>query len=735
MAVTQNTYTGNGSTTNYSFTFPYLETTDIKVSLNGVDTTAYTLANATTVSFNTAPSNGAAIRIYRDTDDSTLAATFYPGSAIRATDLNDNFTQNLYSTQEVKARYLDRQSGEMDAAYVPTISTDVVTKGYMETNYGVIDEVGFTRWRQVATAGQTVFSGAGSYGNNLSFVPNREQVYLNGALQQINADYTTNTAGTTITFSVSLTVGDIVDVVCINNLVQNSTTSSDDLSFVQSGTGAVTRSIGSKLRDVVSVKDFGAVGDGVTDDTTAIQAAVNEAMKYGKQILFEGPGPYCISSTITVKVTRDLGVTDTSPASDIHFTDNTSAYILGLGTPTLKAISSMASMVELIFDTSDSDIGPFYSKVEGLGFDGNSLATSGLKSNYSMHVTIERNRFWNLSRGIEYTGYGVAKIRENTFKCTNALYFVNGGGDSTIIGNDFYSRDGVAGACIYLGYYTGNSRIFSNVFTNEDGIATTKYAVQFAGSTAPASQEIRDIVIRDNEFCGFTNAIRLDGKASGTKNIYRILVAGNHTLPYGASNPGSLVAAVDCVELNITGNFCNSASLSSATSPGIELVRCEKSRVRSNFFANYSGLTFSITNCIDTLVESNTFRDCATTGTSYVVSAVYGSSSARNYFLHNVFRQSSGSYGQYGILEDTGVDYTYSHNNTFDGFTRPHTKVGANSIMRRTEYASSVPVSGSYYQGDIVWNTAPSAGGTPGWVCTTSGVTTFTFKAMSNLAA
>ena len=293
MAVTQNTYTGNGTTTNYSFTFPYLETTDIKVSLNGTLTTAYTLANATTVSFNTAPANGAAIRIYRDTDDAALAATFYPGSAIRAVDLNDNFTQNLYSTQEVKARYLDRQSGEMDAAYVPTISTDVVTKGYMETNYGTINEVGFTRWRQVATASQTVFSGAGSYGNTLSFVPNREQVYLNGVLQQINADYTSATDGLSITFNTGLTVGDIVDIVCINNLVQNSTTNSADFDFVQAGTGAITRTVESKLRDVVSVKDFGAVGDGVADDTAAIQAAID-----AHKCVFFPEGIYLVS-TIT----------------------------------------------------------------------------------------------------------------------------------------------------------------------------------------------------------------------------------------------------------------------------------------------------------------------------------------------------------------------------------------------------------------------------------------------------
>ena len=128
-AVTQNDYTGNGSTTNYSFTFPYLKASDIKVSLDAVATTAFTLANATTIQFNTAPGNGVKIKIFRETSVDNLTATFYAGSAIKSEDLNDNFTQNLYVTQEVNGRYISALGGTMTGNFNLGEDADITFEG------------------------------------------------------------------------------------------------------------------------------------------------------------------------------------------------------------------------------------------------------------------------------------------------------------------------------------------------------------------------------------------------------------------------------------------------------------------------------------------------------------------------------------------------------------------------------------------------------------------------------
>jgi membrane-bound inhibitor of C-type lysozyme len=75
--------------------------------------------------------------------------------------------------------------------------------------------------------------------------------------------------------------------------------------FTPSGTGAVTTTVQAKLRETVSVKDFGAVGDGVTDDTAAIQAAINSGAKVVTGVQGE---TYIINNTLLMlsNVTLDM---------------------------------------------------------------------------------------------------------------------------------------------------------------------------------------------------------------------------------------------------------------------------------------------------------------------------------------------------------------------------------------------------------------------------------------------
>lgn len=78
---------------------------------------------------------------------------------------------------------------------------------------------------------------------------------------------------------------------------------SEQVRFTQKGAGAVERLASEKLKEWVSVKDFGAVGDGVTDDTAAIQAALDGLgiANNIKLTVYFPPGIYVTSSPIILR--------------------------------------------------------------------------------------------------------------------------------------------------------------------------------------------------------------------------------------------------------------------------------------------------------------------------------------------------------------------------------------------------------------------------------------------------
>jgi Pectate lyase superfamily protein len=73
--------------------------------------------------------------------------------------------------------------------------------------------------------------------------------------------------------------------------------------FIQSGTEAVATTVQTKLRETVSVKDFGAVGDGVTDDYAAFAAAI----AVSKRVYVPNPSvKYCISRPLVLDDDQQL---------------------------------------------------------------------------------------------------------------------------------------------------------------------------------------------------------------------------------------------------------------------------------------------------------------------------------------------------------------------------------------------------------------------------------------------
>lgn len=135
-------YTGNGTTTNYTFPFPYLEENDIKVRVNGT-LTAYTFLNSSTVTISPAPASGAIIEIRRETISDTAPVDFTDGSVLLERDLDLMARYNLYVSQEtadVNETNLGQDAfGNLDAEdrrivnlATPTADGDAVNKEYAD---------------------------------------------------------------------------------------------------------------------------------------------------------------------------------------------------------------------------------------------------------------------------------------------------------------------------------------------------------------------------------------------------------------------------------------------------------------------------------------------------------------------------------------------------------------------------------------------------------------------------
>ena len=143
------------------------------------------------------------------------------------------------------------------------------------------------------------------------------------------------------------------------------------LQFLQSGTGAVSRGNQAKLQDVVSIKDFGAVGNGVADDTAAIQAALNS----GHFSVFVPQGTYNFTS-LTLPSTRGFTFSGTGTGSKLIQKGT------GIRWPTLA--SNCLDAHQLVKD---------------LWIDGTSGTSHSLDTSFVQTLDLTNLFFWNVPVG------------------------------------------------------------------------------------------------------------------------------------------------------------------------------------------------------------------------------------------------------------------------------------------------------------------------------------------------
>ena len=150
-----------------------------------------------------------------------------------------------------------------------------------------------------ATQGQTVFTLPWSYTQGIDNLA----IFINGSKQVVNVNYTESTT-TSFTMASGLNAGDIVQAI-YNLPLAGGIIDASNVIYNEGSTGAINSTVKTKLQESVSVKDFGAIGNGIADDTAAIQAAIS-AVSLGGTV-FVPTGTYVVSSTLNVSNINFVG--------------------------------------------------------------------------------------------------------------------------------------------------------------------------------------------------------------------------------------------------------------------------------------------------------------------------------------------------------------------------------------------------------------------------------------------
>jgi hypothetical protein len=525
---------------------------------------------------------------------------------------------------------------------------------------------------------------------------------------------------------------------------------SSTVGFLQAGNGAVATTVQAKLRESVSVLDFGAVGDGITDDTSAIQLAADS----NKPLLFPA-GTYKITSNLLPK-------------------SNTSW--MGLDGATIKYLPSGINWQPMVNCQSISNF-----TIDGLTIDGNlanySILSSTLYAPWGIlleacdSITVQNCIFQNCYRIGVMVGWLSMTTNTNVVIQNNLVQNCGGTSDPSvgfgngiavmcakglrILGNTVRTITGNGGATAGINLEPGAGQECVNI----DIIGNRVTAINNA--TAIQGYMVFALTASRNNINVIDNYIQNTGTAKGIyfRSFGRTVIQNNYLeSTQGISVSQYLDGRVTIIDNEVSGTTAGN---------GIEVINgCLQAVISRNRISNvvgigiYTDVNDANSSTIKSLhIESNDLMDvsshgisfvgyqfviqgnvltrCCTANTSgYYLQPVAGGSAVNGYVGGNTFVHFSGTIIAFIRNEGNVFDATYFGVNTFVGTPL---KFNSFSLLGRTPGAlvSALPSGGTWVIGDVLNNIAPAAAGTMGWVCTTAGAypATAVFKTFGTIQA
>jgi hypothetical protein len=309
-------------------------------------------------------------------------------------------------------------------------------------------------------------------------------IFINGVYQEKDS-YTLS--GNTITFSIAPPLSSSIEIMTNETGVINSGNATA-ISYTYPAVGAVGQTVQTRLEQYVSVKDFGAVGDGVTDDTAAIQAAI--AADEGE--LHFNDGIYAIAigtidvenNSLTGKTQSTIKGTSLIAGFEVNEKIKISNISFDTFTQTLFNNVTIAPAVNLTVD----DVAFLNGESSSINVDApikKALITQSYFANNKGPVV----RFGQNTYALQ-AGYGPVSVMFNCFDgiaTRNTASTVGGvlsyAPYSKIIANDIRNVVGGVGDETF-GVYTKSRHgiVAFNTIDNVSSVGVTKYAINLKGS-------------------------------------------------------------------------------------------------------------------------------------------------------------------------------------------------------------------------------------------------------------